>query len=537
MDAVSRVVEQEEAIPLISMGLSTDNHQRPGKDNADFEIIAYQPGMPYIAISHVWAHGLGNPKDNKIPLCQFRRLAGLVASALQVPYIREGEEAENFYPRHAFPEYDRVNFWVDTMCVPLRPEGLRKLAITKMAGVYIEAYSVMVIDASLSSVQSGDAFAISQITCSVWLRRLWTLQEALLARDLIVVYADKLVSLRHLVVDAEDIKKESFDPDKTIMENYLAFVAVDPMMPFLLSYTARWLYRRSSLDNFKKDWTTDLFDDAFFLTLAEGIRFRTTSKVEDEGVCVAILLGLNVRRVLNTPVKDRMKTVLLLKQRLHRAMVFWDGPKLLDDGFRWAPKTLLGASSKQNIGLLYGDNGSDLTRGNVTEKGFEVQFPGFLIRQVDGPVASTFTLQDMTAGTSYLFQTDINNSETSEQCLREVPGPYAVVLAPDFSTEWREVNTDIAVLIGRCDWSSRAGMSDVESTDGASQDLAELHAWSNTNFNSAWLRKSEGVRKEQMISGEYICKFSYREVVGNADGTHPQLRADRVPAAQYWCVS
>ena len=39
-----------------------------------------QKNLPYIAISHVWADGLGNTKDNSLPRCQIRRLIDFVGS-------------------------------------------------------------------------------------------------------------------------------------------------------------------------------------------------------------------------------------------------------------------------------------------------------------------------------------------------------------------------------------------------------------------------------------------------------------------------
>jgi hypothetical protein len=56
-------------VPLISIhsSASTDGllelrvHRRSRKDK-------------YIAITHVWADGLGNPRENSLPTCQIKRL-------------------------------------------------------------------------------------------------------------------------------------------------------------------------------------------------------------------------------------------------------------------------------------------------------------------------------------------------------------------------------------------------------------------------------------------------------------------------------
>ena len=62
-------------IPLISIG--SDNHTDTG-----YELRVYPRTreIQYIAVSHVWSDGLGNPDKNALPLCQIKRLkANLLA--------------------------------------------------------------------------------------------------------------------------------------------------------------------------------------------------------------------------------------------------------------------------------------------------------------------------------------------------------------------------------------------------------------------------------------------------------------------------
>jgi hypothetical protein len=91
--------------------------------------------FPYICISHVWSHGLGNTKRNTLPRCQL--------------------EVWHKYPL-PLPQQGVTNipvgfFWVDTVCVPMRPENanLRKKAISDMAQVYEQALQVLVLDEAL----------------------------------------------------------------------------------------------------------------------------------------------------------------------------------------------------------------------------------------------------------------------------------------------------------------------------------------------------------------------------------------------------
>lgn len=53
--------------------------------------------QPYVAISHVWSHGLGNAKENSLPWCQVLKLFDVVR-------------------RYVNPSF---GLWVDTLTVPI----------------------------------------------------------------------------------------------------------------------------------------------------------------------------------------------------------------------------------------------------------------------------------------------------------------------------------------------------------------------------------------------------------------------------------
>lgn len=122
----------------------------------------------YIALSHVWHDGLGNPEANSLPLCQLLRLHKMTT-----------------------PSWSRTSdwFWLDTLCVPVgsdHEEG-KRLAISSMASVYQDAAVVLVVDAEIEKLArslNGREF-IAYILSSVWNSRCWTYQEAVLGRKLV----------------------------------------------------------------------------------------------------------------------------------------------------------------------------------------------------------------------------------------------------------------------------------------------------------------------------------------------------------------
>ncbi|KAI0651192.1 hypothetical protein C8Q79DRAFT_17752 [Trametes meyenii] len=138
----------------------------------DGEQLCVRPAADgdYVAISHVWADGMGSTTELGLPTCVVARIAGLTRTLL--------------------PESGA--FWMDSLCVP-SVGMLRKRAIKLMAQTYEDAAKVLVIDACIRTLSlQGESWLdnLSRIAASGWVRRVWTLQEGLLARELYVEFAE-----------------------------------------------------------------------------------------------------------------------------------------------------------------------------------------------------------------------------------------------------------------------------------------------------------------------------------------------------------
>lgn len=146
-----------------------------------------------------------------------------------------------------------------------------------------------------------------------------------------------------------------------------------------------------------------MFDDT-----ARGLQGRTTSRIEDEPICLCALLGLDNTQVLNIPVPGprkkrmlssisskprlaalchnigldaqaalskchdkRMKAALQLIDAFPPHVIFWNVPRLKMQGWRWAPSTLLSEDTQI------------LTRASIyaerRDEGLLVDFPGWRI--------------------------------------------------------------------------------------------------------------------------------------------------------------
>lgn len=131
----------------------------------------------YFAITHVWADGLGNPKQNGLPLCQVKRLR--LCNTL---------------------------FWMDTLCIPVGAgeHSLRLAQIDKMASIYTGASCSLLLDAELMSLADGPSVMSpvsmgvefhARLACSIWMTRSWTLQEGKLPAKIAVRLRNSIVML------------------------------------------------------------------------------------------------------------------------------------------------------------------------------------------------------------------------------------------------------------------------------------------------------------------------------------------------------
>lgn len=239
-----------------------------------------------------------------------------------------------------------------------KEDHTRKLAIRRMADTYRQSRRVLVVDADLQqcSKQSSRTELATRVLCCGWMRRLWTLQEALIAEK--TSNASKL--------------------DIQFLEGPLEFNAI-------AGKSLRSLYQpeaamRSVFSAFPQFRSRDR--SLAFLTRA--LKYRTTSKREDEAVCLGPLLGLgpgDISAILGEDSADaRMKKLYILMGEIPAAVLFNSAKKLKDD-LSWAPTSLLGLG--EDIYL------SNRSVAKCDTDGLQTQFGGFIVR------TSTFQRQQL----------------------------------------------------------------------------------------------------------------------------------------------
>ncbi|KAF8860959.1 hypothetical protein BDZ45DRAFT_294310 [Acephala macrosclerotiorum] len=159
VEAVNAALQGSE-IPHIQRLRLLDNDQI---QSSSFQIVEGSTDSQFAAISHVWAEGLGNYHSNTLPACSIERISDLVGAS----FAKDSRS---------------MPFWLDTICVPIKPEEMRIRALNRLRKPYQDAKHVLVLDSYLynqkiSNMSSLEAWARVSI-CS-WSHRLWTFVDIL----------------------------------------------------------------------------------------------------------------------------------------------------------------------------------------------------------------------------------------------------------------------------------------------------------------------------------------------------------------------
>ena len=311
------------------------------------EIVASEPSSRYVALSHVWADGLGNPTENALPSCQLRYLYYLVQ---HLDLNTTAEEARG-----------DLLLWCDTLCCPVAPETAKNRALKYMRKTYEDATHVLVLDTSLqrySSVSLSPEEICARIIASGWMRRLWTLQEGWLPGAkgrLWFQFCDQAINLQYLWQNILDT-----------LRNQLTFKGiVGVIISHLLAFNSV----------FRFDVDGELLDLAL---MDDILRFRSISVSSDEPLLIGNLLGLPAEKMLDASKETRIFEMWSLMNAvgIPKSILFRLGPRLQTHAFRWAPSTMLfhESTNKLLLAVPKGDN-----RGISSPRGLRVNFAGYML--------------------------------------------------------------------------------------------------------------------------------------------------------------
>jgi hypothetical protein len=290
---------QKAATPLIKLSRGTD------EDDILLEFVEARPEQEYVAISHVWSHGLGNAVGNSLPACQVKRIMSIISPHSDPPHL----------------------FWLDTFCVPREPLSLRVQAVNNIRRIYEQAQRVLILDEELLHTTLDDfptVEVLMRIVLSGWMRRLWTLHEQAVSIDLWFQFSNGAVRQNALLTHV-------------VRDSLFNNGAIGPAFDVVACRTASLIANTSTLRN-EKDIHIAL------AKLWNDLRWRETSWVEDETICMANILKCDrqiVEGLQNTPFETRMRRFLSMFTSFPKGLAFLPGPRMQETGLGWAPVSWL----------------------------------------------------------------------------------------------------------------------------------------------------------------------------------------------------
>jgi hypothetical protein len=289
----------------------------PGDDLQDLriEIVPSSPNTPFVALSHVWADGLGNPYANSLHRCQIGRLKKLI------------EELDISSPPDETQNKPVPLLWVDTLCCPALNGPGKQASIKKLRRVYSLATAVLVLDASLFSLPSAPLHTselLLRAYTSPWMRRLWTLQEGALNKNLFFQFADKAIAAQAMI---ETLKNIAWTQDARYFHPFMDIEREH------LSIRSFFAPNRSSEPAFRQ-----------METLEAALQTRSFSVDSDEPLCIATLLSLDLQAILKySTAEERMRELWsLLAEKfggIPASIVFYEDHCLPFTGWKWAPRS------------------------------------------------------------------------------------------------------------------------------------------------------------------------------------------------------
>ena len=324
------------------------------------EVVASTDSTSYVALSHVWADGLGNPTATALPRCQLSRLKALIDN-LDLEYLDMSTVLD--HPEDA-PE---ILLWCDTLCCPVVSREAQSMALRQMYRTYDEASVVLVLDRSLISHRVGGMSvdeACLRIATSRWMTRLWTLQEgALPARKNKLWFQFTKTALpgvtlyNHLVkVSQTDIRRRGVAD--SVMGRFHTFLT---------------LFDGQSSKN----------QGAQMKNIMRGLLYRSVTIPSDEPLIIATLLALELTPILASEPAERMNILWRIigtsPSGINKHILFHTGPKILEHGLRWAPRSLLSIDHHRFIPIPDGQEDRGFLATDCNAKGLVVELAGFRI--------------------------------------------------------------------------------------------------------------------------------------------------------------
>ncbi|KAK4934267.1 RNA helicase [Elasticomyces elasticus] len=309
------------------------------------QVMQASGAKSWMAISHVWAHGLGNPHANAILQCRYDWLISQMQRT---------------------PSGGGSPIWVDTLCVPVGERYIeqRRMAINQMRRVYEDAAFVVVLHERLLSTSGAHVVTCQlEVLMSDWMQRIWTLQEGALPMPerVLVAFQDRLLTLEQLTAC-------QYLHEYTRL-NVEARLAMALSREFQFSDV---VYRKSPEDK-RRD-----ANENRLMALVQAMSHRSTSKVRDEAIVFATLLGFQFGLRSQMPT---METIYSSLDTIPGEIIFRPGPRCSAPHLHSLPSSFLAQNQDRGIEFA-GSIESERTRwAQLTKDGVVLKRPSLKLQR------------------------------------------------------------------------------------------------------------------------------------------------------------
>ena len=312
--AVASIIEDDFGTPLVSCFVDLNG-------TLQSKLIRANPGLEYVAISHVWSGGLGNPSKNGLYECQLRHLMD------RIIHLRGKMTSINVKEMATYAKL--LLFWMDTFCIPVGDafRRARKKAINAMPEIYGGASTVLVLDPELQRIsvtKMEPEQVLAHYLRSPWMSRCWTLQEASLSISWNVDFKDRVVNM---VSTTDRLRKKSkieFMVRRGSLGSFMKRTLVEELSGSIVDmgevrYQRRGRYSRPEIWNLKQ---LESFQAYVFAVTWNNFLGRTTSKPEDLHHIFAQLEDVRVNGIQDLAIQDRMRAILKCHATLPLDLLF-----------------------------------------------------------------------------------------------------------------------------------------------------------------------------------------------------------------------
>ncbi len=285
-----------------------------------------------------------------------------------------------------YPAGESIPFWIDTLSVPRDPK-LRRVAIENMHNVYRHADKVLVLDTflRLASITGGPEDAMQRIKVPDWTKRLWTLPEGAHAKEIYFQFAERSISDIQLVqwyqrtrnetgwvselkarghgpldefgdvsVSSADVEAETEPPQRLgastcLIEQWRNFQDISfsgaNEIPPLRTFSGTQIFKSAfyTYQEIRDGLFESSIEGVIIKKIIDAIRWRNTSRIEDETLCLAQILQIDPAALLAAEAPERMRILLSHFTSIPSDIIFGNHDRYSEYGSRWMPKTLLSA--------------------------------------------------------------------------------------------------------------------------------------------------------------------------------------------------